>query len=89
MFHFFLPPIPRPAKSPASTRRLILLLFDSHCLEVKAMSHTLPPWDAVKRGVSSETQMEEKGLGKVERGIVHLGGVQQRCQSMQGCNKAG
>ena len=53
------------------------------------MSHTLPPWDAVKRGVSSETQMEEKGLGKVERGIVHLGGVQQRCQSMQGCNKAG
>jgi len=38
---------------------------------------------------SSGTQMEEKGLWNVERGIVHLGGIQESCQSMQGSTEEG
>ena len=41
-FHLSLPPIPRPPKPPASTRRLIRLASASYCLAVKAISHTSP-----------------------------------------------
>lgn len=41
-FHPSLPPIPRPAKPPASTGRLLYHILLSYCLEVKATSHTSP-----------------------------------------------
>jgi len=42
-----------------------------------------------KQGAPKETQMEEKGLWNVERGTGLLGGVQEHCQRMQGCNEEG
>lgn len=42
MLHLSLPPIPRSAQPPASTRRLIWLASASYCLAVKAISHTSP-----------------------------------------------
>jgi len=41
----------------------------------------------VKQGASSRDQVEEKDLCNVERVTGHLGGLQECCQSMQGCNK--
>lgn len=41
-FHLSVPPTPRAAKHPASTRRLIWLVSASYCLAVKAISHTTP-----------------------------------------------
>jgi len=42
-----------------------------------------------EQGASSRTQTEDKVLRNVERGTGHLGGVQECCQSMQGCDKEG
>jgi len=41
------------------------------------------------QGTSSKTQMEEKGLWKMEKGTGHLEGIQECCQSMQRSNKEG
>jgi len=38
---------------------------------------------------SSETEMEEKGLWSVITATGHLGGIQEHCQSMQGCKEKG
>ena len=43
----------------------------------------------VKQGASSGDQVEEKGPWNVERGAGHLGRVQERGESMQGCDKKG
>ena len=43
----------------------------------------------VKQGASSGDQVEEKGPWNVERGTGHLGRVQERGESMQGCNEEG
>jgi len=42
-----------------------------------------------EHGASSKTQIEEKGLSSVERGMGHWGGIQECCQSMQGSNEEG
>jgi len=42
-----------------------------------------------EQGASSRTQMEEKDLWKVARRIGHWEGIQECCQSMQGCNEEG
>lgn len=41
-FHLSVPPTPRAAKHPASTRRLIWWVSASYCLAVKAILHTTP-----------------------------------------------
>ena len=43
----------------------------------------------VKQGASSGHQAAEKGPWNVERGTGHLGRVQKRSESMQGCNEEG
>jgi len=43
----------------------------------------------VKQGASSGDQVEEKGSWNMERGAGHLGRVQERGQSVQGCDKEG
>ena len=43
----------------------------------------------VKQGASSGDQAEEKGPWNVERGADHLGRVQKRGESMQGCDEEG
>ena len=43
----------------------------------------------VKQGASSGDKAKEKGPWNVERGAGHLGIVQKRGQSMQGCDEEG
>ena len=43
----------------------------------------------VKQGASRGDQTEEKGPWNVERGKGHLGRVQERGESMQGCDEEG
>ena len=42
-----------------------------------------------EQGASRKTQMEKKDLWNVERGMGHLGGIQECCQSMQGWKEVG
>ena len=43
----------------------------------------------VKQGASGGDQAEEKDPWNVERGAGHLGRVQERGESMQGCDEEG
>ena len=43
----------------------------------------------VEQEASSGAQVEEKGPWNVERGAGHLGRVQKRSESMQGCDEEG
>ena len=43
----------------------------------------------VQQGASSGDQAEEKGPWNVERGTGHLGRVQKRGESVQGCDEEG
>ena len=42
-----------------------------------------------EQGASSAPQVEENGPWNVERGIGHLGRIQERHQSIQRCNEEG
>jgi len=63
------------------------LLFKHHFLHAQERCILLSKKSS--KGGRRPTWMskEEKGLWNVERGTGHLGGTQECCQSMQGCNK--
>ena len=40
-----------------------------------------------EQGAYGKCQMEKENLQNMEMGSGHMGGVEEHCQGMQGCNK--